>query len=374
MSLFLPPGVLHNSSAGSSNKAVASVEYLTVTFGNADAIKTVNLTKGQIESKCVPFISARINTTQVSFSQLDLSQIGISVEVYNNGGIAALRLRRQTTFRSFVCHIYVVEFADNVSVTRGTITYSGATSTRTISAVNLNKTFLAFTYTGGGQGDPRDLFVLGKFNSATQIEFNRNNTLGGPNGSITAWYYIVQDMDGAIFNVQSVLPVLGAGITQLNSAISPVVMSNTMIVGSGNGASISDAANSQGYSYLQSATNVRSVRTNSNDNPDRHSSFIVEFLDGTTVQRGIKATNTGAAGDFDKSETIPIVPVDVSKSIAQWLMGSHGSRSGRSIINNGAVNHSIEVAPDGASIIMRYRGSGVASTYEAAWEVVTFNI
>ncbi len=364
-------------SGGAVARAVVSVEHVTVSFASTDVTQTVNLTMGQDESQCVPFASARNSATLSTFSQLDLTQIGVSVEVYNNGGTAALRLQRITHgSRSIVVKVEVVEFSSGVTVQRGTSSYTTLlTGTASITAVDLSKAFLVFTARGSASASraPKDAFVRGQFNSTTQLGFDRNNDVSAPADDVTVWYYVVEDTDGALFDVQTVSISQGSGVTTTNTTISSVDMSASIVVASANGAAASAGLNSEGYSYLQSATNVRTIRTNSTTNTDDHVAYVIEFLDGTTVQRGIRTTNTGTAGDADRSETVAITTVDTTKSIAKWTECSRTVRSGRNVIYNGSNVHSLEITAGGASITIAYRGSGTASEVEAAWEVVTFN-
>lgn len=354
-----------------SNK---SVEYLTLTFSNTDTEKTVNLTKGQNYLQCVPFVSARNDVTLVAFSELSISHTGVTAEIYNNSGTAALRLTRGTTSRSIVCHVFVVEFASAITVATGTLTGLATDGTVAISAVELPKTFLVFSATSSGaQEAPRDSFVRGRFNSTTQLGFNRNNDISTPNSTVNIRYYTVADPTGAFFSVQTAEASMGPGVTTVDTTISSIDMAKSMVISSADGASSTLGLNSEGYSYLQSATNVRSIRTNSTTNTDLHTTFVVSFVDSTTVQRGIRTTNTGTGGDANLSETVAITAVDTTRSMAKWTMCSRSIRSGRSTNASGNNRHSIELTSGGASITIRYRAAGSASENEAAWEVVTFN-
>lgn len=362
------PGVVSQGGPG-----VASVEYVTIPFGSTDLIKTVNLTKGQNINQCVPFVTTRATQTQTDFRQLGVSIAGFSVETYSNGGIPAIRVQRGQNAFTINVHIYIVEFTSKISVTKGTKTLSGPTAnvTQAISEVDLQKSFLVTTYRGNIYSQyPFNYLARVRFNSTLEVGFNRNTSKGTPSGDIIFWYYIVTDTSGSVFTVQTFERSMGVGVTTANDGIAPVVMSKTMVLSSCDGASNTATTQSGGYSYLQSSTNVRTIRESSVSNTDLHTVTVISFLDGTTVQRGIKSTLTGTS-NTNVSEVIAIASVDTDFSIAH-LGGGGRPVHCRATTMNSSPNFSIEVTAGGASITLRFRAGATSSTVEHRWEVISF--
>jgi hypothetical protein len=175
---------------------VKSVEEVrTTAFTTASGLETVeiDLTKGQDETKCVPW---GVTIQSAADTGRDFRKDNcVSVELYDNAGTPAVRLRRQgnaTAGADVDVTLYVVEFGANVTVQQGTVTLNTTAQTDTISSVTQANAFVVFTQhsaQAASSSAPNRAVIQASFQSATLVEFERR---GAGSTHYVVYYYVVE--------------------------------------------------------------------------------------------------------------------------------------------------------------------------------------
>ena len=211
---------------------VKSIEKFQTTFPDSNLLQTntINLSKGQDETKCVPFYTLRF-----TINALDArANNAISIEMIDNAGTPAARCRRQgvTDAGTVTVEVTIVEFGDNVTVQQNStaVDLIDFTATATITAVaNQNRCFIVFNQhapSSQAGDDHEEMFIRASFNSNTEIEFARAGT-GIPDWKI--FYYVVES-DGTDFLTEYVEfigleQIQGLRITRFRIPLSSIMLS-----------------------------------------------------------------------------------------------------------------------------------------------------
>lgn len=238
---------------------VKSVEYLEVDLGTSTLSQT-DLTKGQDETACTPFMTIRSDAANND----NYAHMLVDVSFDDNAGTARLNLERKTGTDGITVQIFVVEWdTTKVNVQQGTISIAdtATTGTASITAVTLSKAFAIHTMREGmtQSADPNgtdDYLSELVFNSTTQLGATRDNV----SGDLTGHYYVVECI-GTEFSVQTATPALTASGTSGDDTITAVVAAKTFLVTSmlpleGGPGSRDMAA----WAHLSSTTNVNLSR------------------------------------------------------------------------------------------------------------------
>lgn len=215
---------------------VKSVEIFTTTFTAASSLltNTVNLTKSQDETKCVPFYVMRF--TSEATSDDAKTKFGVSIEMIDNSGTPAARVRWRGVGASgnVTVEVTIVEFGANVTIQQNStaVSLTGTSVTDSITAVaDVDNAFIVFTQHGAASDnadDFDDFCIQARFNSTIEIQFERRAS-GAPDWEI---YWYVVESDGTDFLTEYVDDDFGAteagptAITLTNS----VTLANAFIV------------------------------------------------------------------------------------------------------------------------------------------------
>ncbi len=380
---FLPIGVLQQQIAGGNGggggpSAIVSIEKVTLVITTVTPVQ-VNLTKGQDETQCVPFFSLmHASHSTYKGSYLDGGMLG--VEMYDNAGTAAVRLHVKATNRgNRRAIIYVVEFHSDISVQQISAD-RGSTSnwTEAITAVDQAKAFIIPTFHDGNTGNyyaPKAWAVRVKFDSDTLVGFVRNP---GASHNMHHHTYVVEDKSAGndFFSVQAVSKASSS--TNSTSTISSVDVAATMIVGTFHIPSIVNNFDRCFVRYdLLNATTVRFRRWNTAYVCDNEV-FVVEWLNGTTVQRGDKVISTTTTST-EKSYAQSITAVDVALSIVKATnLNPMGFPGQFTVADQGGgpnaqvAKVALELDGDGAGFALRNFDSARIEQYTIPWEVVEF--
>ena len=176
---------------------VVSIEKVTATFDTTAGVvnTTVNLSKGQDETKCVPFCTILATSNGADRRANDAA----GLEMIDNSGTPAVRVHRASTSTvpSLSVEIFVIEFGSNVTVQQGSVALTGTTANDTLTAITEANSFCIFSQlataaTGDGMDD---MFVQARFGSTTSVDFDRR-AAGGPDWTI---YWYVVESDGSDF-------------------------------------------------------------------------------------------------------------------------------------------------------------------------------
>lgn len=242
---------------------VKSVEKITINFnlttGALDTV-TVNLSKNQDHTQCVPFITARYNTIGDDYRDNDFC----SVEMIDNAGTPAARGRRhpEPVTGTLIAEVFVVEFESSVTIQQGSTTLTSTLITQSITAVDRTHSFLTFSQhsTGAtlGTDDFGDSLIEGLFDSDTNLIFIRN--LGGAPDWEIYWYVV--ESNGVDFEVEFIRNTLASTTTELTDTLAnTVALDSAFLVGSYRTSESSDDMRDGIMNYaLISTTQVRIYR------------------------------------------------------------------------------------------------------------------
>ncbi len=337
-----------------------------------------DLTKDQNWQQCVPFVTLAHDTIDDGSHGSEIDGNLISVEMYDNAGTAAVRLRIYTASNGDrELAIYVVEFHSDISIQRIAVDRpDSANWTEAITAVDQTKAFIIPTFhskVGGAYNQVEGWAIRVKFDSNTLIGCVRNS---GAGFSMAGHIYVVEDKSAGndFFTVQTASKSSAA--TTSTQTITSIDMDTTMLVGTFWTPATYGLDDGVVRFDLQDATTVRFRRFNTT-NSCHSEIFIVTFLDGTAVQRGNKTISTGTAGGA-KSYTQSITNVDVTKSIIKSTnlnsMGVNGVFTVASQMNfsHQPAKLTLEIDGDGNGFTARNRDSTQQEDYSFPWEVVEF--
>ena len=201
----------------------------------------------------------------------------------------------------------LIEFFGDVTVQHGTTTLSSTTVNETISAVELDKTFVLATVRRSGTDYGNDDGFLAELTSTTNMQL----TAGGT-GGVVEWQIVDYDdtfvrtvrttiADGQTLSTPSIYP---AGCSSVNG----VDPNKTMII-SHHTQDGSTSADDLPKVTLEDSTSLR-IERNTGNNSLEYIIYVVEFLDSTEVQ--IIEPNFGSGETF-RNETIS--SVDTSRSV-----------------------------------------------------------
>ncbi len=180
---------------------VKSVEEITVDLADGTGLETVttNLTNGQDFTQCVPFFTTRYAAGTGTGNRPTNSMI--SIELFDNAGTAAIRVRRNRHTSSnngqITLEVYVLEFASSVTVQQGSsvLTESDNTVTATISSVVQDNSFIVTSHHRSSATIKSDFggngYLRSEFNSNTQIEINRQS-ISNQRMQCDVYWYVVE--------------------------------------------------------------------------------------------------------------------------------------------------------------------------------------
>lgn len=174
---------------------VKSVELIAATSGTLSGYNSfdVALTKGQDETKCVPFFTCNATSGGSDLRNNDFW----AVEMVDVTGTANVRVHRNpsSTISANNISIYVVEFGSNVTVQQGSVDITTGTASDTLTTIVEANSFAVFGQYmqdgSSGTDDFNDAMIQCRFGSTTSIDFDRRAS-GTPDWTIH-WYVVESD-------------------------------------------------------------------------------------------------------------------------------------------------------------------------------------
>lgn len=189
---------------------IASIEYVEVSITASTEPVTTNLTKGQDETQCTPFISTR-NTATINDQHQDRCA---EVTFIDNSGTPAVvvsasaRVETDTT----IYQIFVVEWDSSIVVQQIAVTgFTSGTKNVAITDVgSLNDVFylysFEFTDPPASDDDFRDVTVQTSAISTTSIQLRRTIAGGAVEGTCSPGTLYVVEANSAEWTVQAKSP------------------------------------------------------------------------------------------------------------------------------------------------------------------------
>lgn len=249
----------------------------------------------------------------------------------------------------------VIEFSSGVSVQRGVTNVNNTTTNVAISSVNTSRSFAIVTMYNNGSAYGSDDGVTANISSATNLQFSCNAA------AFTAFWQVVE-YDSC--SVQKVISTMGG--TSVSSTISSVDLNKTMVFSSHrNSGNVN--ADDLPRTELSNDTTLVHTRVGSASTLN-FISYVVEFTDNTTIQRG---SLSFASGDQTLSDTITTVDLRSSALSIPGNFGRQGSTAFTTTDNMGYAWFSATFTNDS---IINFERANTGATAIATYEVVSFRL
>ncbi|KKU90523.1 MAG: hypothetical protein UY22_C0054G0004, partial [Candidatus Amesbacteria bacterium GW2011_GWC1_48_10] len=351
---------------------VKSVEFVEVTLSTSTSETTdsTNLSLGQDITNSVPFVTSIVDLEGNTGAVDDFSQI--LADVYFQSGPDRVTVDRafgDSGTGTIIYGIYVVEFdPDFINVQQGVLTFTGASDTDTITAVDQTKAAMLFYYKLGSPADNDGydgMAVAGWFSADNTLSWQR----GLADGTVTGHYYVFEAQNSE-FAVQADTFSITSGNTSNTASLSPSVdMSKSFVIGSYRVDQTGDTPSTGNVSiYLASTSTVGAARSATTDNITDIRTFVVTFSGDESVQRG---TFSYALDDGQEIYS-SLTAVDLDYAIA-W---NPNTRQGQMLNNGTGSAHTHEAFQHleltGTTTIQGDRHADSASTSSGNWEVIQF--
>ena len=296
---------------------VVRVESFSTSMSAGTNTVTLNLTLGQDATKCVPFVTTRVNSTAAAFANRRFVRARMLT------GPARVVLDRGSspgTGAITGIEVFVVEFdPTEVTVQQLTFTGSGTTVNQAIAAVDLSKTFVVATMRAistNGDNSSDEMYWEADLSSTTNLRMRHFNASDPYNFAV----YVVEDI-GSNWDVQTVV-WSAISSTQEDETITAVGMNRTFLVGTYR-TEIGHSA-PDGSSAIAKLLNTTTVRVDLPlSDPDERTGtiFVVECGASVASVQRESMQMTGAT----VTDTDAIVSVDLTRSMATCVMGPAGT-------------------------------------------------
>lgn len=356
---------------------IKSVEYVEVSITASTEPVTVNLTKGQDETQCVPFFSVR-NTGSITDQHQDRLA---EVEIIDNAGTPAVRVSAsaRADTETTIFQVFVVEWDSSIVVQQVDVSAFTGTSVNVIindvGAQNTAFMIYSYQYTAplDSDDDWNDAAVQVRFNGAstTSVTLSRRASGGTCNGTL----YVVECNSTEFIVDHREIDVTSSSAASATDTIASTVEVDTFLVHSYETSESSDDMRDGAWQAdLQNSTTVRIRRGDASPSgqsaTSTHSVAVVECQNNEwDVQRNDVLTLDAT------SKTDTITAIDQIRSIINCLDHSgHPFSVGRNDNTAGGSVDDIQSAADfSADNTVRYRKRTTTITTDiVSYEVVQF--
>jgi hypothetical protein len=306
----------------SASPSTVSVEMIEMTV-NATSY-TVNLTKGQDYTKCVPFGSWRQGTSgSLNFTDRQ----GLDIYFIDNAGTPAVKIDRASgAGDSVLLTLYVLELSSDFDVQQ--LAWgppSAANFTVACSAVDTDHAFIlayAKRTNTGSYGDLDSNAASVVFNSSTEIQFSRGAGDATAN-QLTGHVFVVEDTTATHFRVQVATATRTTTGTTNVTLPSAVDVSHSFILGSfwtnETGFVLNDA---HWRVDLSSTTNVRFVVAGDSGDSRNMVAQVVEWIDGSVNVQHISSDVSHDTTANVETANVPITAVDDQATVVFGTMST----------------------------------------------------
>jgi len=346
---------------------VNSVENLAISLSTAQTSNTATLSLGQNISNVVPFVTKEIDVNGGTADNWD----AINLDFFLSGTNTVNAQRQATDAKSLTSSIYAVEFnPDQVRVQNGTFTIaaSSASTTASLTTVNLSKAALVFYFRSGSTtaNEEDENAVRGYFSATNQLTFER--AVSNSAGSLTGTWYVFEDLEDN-FEVQNTTFTIATSATSGTGSINSINTSRTFTIGSYEVPTMSDP-DGGGYGSirldLQDDTTIRAIRSAGDVQIDI-TAFAITFLNGGTVQRGLWSWT----GDTLAQQSTLINQVNLSSSMAWTPVREPHSHSYTGLASSDHANSVLRITlPNSTAVQADRLPDGSADPTESSWEVI----
>ena len=350
-----------------------SVEYNEVTLDVNNTPVTTNLSKGQDETQCTPFVSYR-NTGPISdkhFNRL------AKVEYIDNAGTPAVRVTAgsRDDADDTVYQIFTVEWDASIAVEQVTVSgFTAASTNVTITdVVDQTTAFLYFSYEHDSSGDDHnDAQVQVRFNgsSTTSVTLSRRDATGSLDGTL----YVVKCSSTEFIVDHRELDVTSSSATSDTDTITSTTSADTFLVHSyETSESSDDMRDFLWQADLQNDTTVRIRRTTNSGTPSATSTHSVAVVEAQGNEWDVQRNDAVTMSSASVTDTITEIDQDRSYIVAMGPQGK-GCSCGRNNSTNGGNINGSETAGDFSSdTLVRMRKKDTTLTNEIiSYEAIQF--
>jgi len=279
---------------------VVSTEHVTLTLSGGATTGSVNLTKGQDLSKCVPVVTAQYGGNDDTDSK--------AVELDFAAGPDRLTGARRVGTNDVTLEIDVEEFSSDVTIQKGTFAFSSSDSDSvTITAVSLTKAYLRFYYQFDAAPPDtwNDIAIEGRLDATTTADFERD---AGGSTDLSGTFWVIEETGLSNWTVQQVAWDLTDAETISVAIVTAFVMAKSFLVSSYQ-TDVADDDSDEGAVVIElvNADRLRFEREFA-ANVVTGTGFLVESdAADFNVQRGSTAL---ADGTLSATEAITMVDLD----------------------------------------------------------------
>ncbi|MBE7439779.1 MAG: hypothetical protein HS115_15080 [Spirochaetales bacterium] len=234
-----------------------------------------------------------------------------------------LQIRTGAALSATTVSWYVVQFASGAAVQRNSLNMASGDSTSnvTITSVDTTKAFVIVyaRMNDSSVGNDERRTVKARLTSSTNLEISRRES-----GSAIDIEWQVVELDGA--SVKAGQATIGSGASSVIAPVAPVNAGSSFLIFN---LAADSATNGVEEEYqvrgqINDSTSITFARESSVARTVEISYFLVEMLNGTSIQRGSVAAVSSTATQFDSA--IP-VPVTVNRTVPFVSVSATGSGS-----------------------------------------------
>lgn len=292
------------------NSVIKSIQQVSVTIGNAATSNTATITSVTTSNCIVLFEGATYTGTG---GTTDVPSASCYVELTNSTTVTATR---KGSSNSITAYCTVIEFVSGflTSNQAGTISYTGTSSTATITSVDTTKA-VCFYLGSSANGSGGDQYLNSvELTNATTVTA-RNGSGGGVAKTLS---YQVVEISALYLNSVQKLAISAGANTQLDTTITSVNTANSFISYQGINTARSSFDNSFYNVKLTSATNVQINNGGNSANVNNATLYctVVELKTGviSSIQRNTSDITTSSA-----TTDATITSVNTAKTVSNRL-------------------------------------------------------
>ena len=251
------PGFVGDGVTACDSDATVTTQVVEIAMPDSDSFEASSITAVDA-SQSVPFMTTRLtdNGDQGNRIAVDVwlsADDEVSIERDNDNG-------------DVDTSIYIAEFSPTfATVQSGTFSFSDASHSESINAINRDESFLIFYFQRSGGDAGRDtLFVAGEINgSGDAVDFERSTSSSG--GTVSGHWWVVSAVNGS-FAVQHAEGSMSGGTPALNQTISQIAPLETFVLYSfTSDFGDSDPDRTQISCGVNDLTHIRCTRASSSD-------------------------------------------------------------------------------------------------------------
>ena len=249
---------------------ITSVEYINLNM--TGTVVSGTLSNSQTIANCVPFSTISGSTGTGGNLRNLFADIW-----FTDSGTPAVHAQRANSGGALEVGIFVVEFDPNeVKVQQGSFSFSGTSTTATVSGVDLTKAAMVHHHSSSSSNSGWSYHPTRcQFNSTTQIQFNR----GGSSGTASGHWYIFEDI-GTNFRVQTENTILTS--TTISDDFDYTIRDRTFILTSyyASDPNVGYAERGTVRAYVEDEHRLILDRSNA-ANSIYPNTFVIDFIDTT---------------------------------------------------------------------------------------------